>query len=129
MPLTIGVAAGRAQHARQHAQRGGLAGAVGADQAEQLAASDVEAEPVHRGEIAEAARELLDANHGIAGGLGHDAGPFSSSTSTGMPGLSSIAASPVTRTLTAYTNFTRSSAVCTFLGVNSASLAMKVTSP
>ena len=35
----------------------------------------------------------------------------------------------MTRTLTAYPSFTRSSVVCTVLGVNSASVAMTLTSP
>ena len=101
------VAGRRTQHAGQHAQRRCLAGAVGADQAEQLAARHIEAQRIHRGDLAEAARQALDVDRcagwigrGGGGGCVH-CGASSSRTSAGMPGLSSRAGSPTTRTLTA----------------------------
>src|SRR5690606_33289128 len=44
---------GRLQHAADQVEAGGLAGPVGADQAADLARSDVEREPVHGGNAAE----------------------------------------------------------------------------
>jgi len=119
--LEAGVAVARLQHPGQHAQRGGLAGPVGAHQPEQLTAPHRQRQGIDRHECAEASCQPLQLDDR---GLRIAHAGFSRRTSAGMPGLRSKRGSSVTRTLTAYTSFTRSSLVCTFLGVNSASLLM-----
>ncbi len=110
------VAGARPEDAGEHAQGGRLAGAVGADEPEELAGPHVEVEtgdgdarrlPARR---REASRETADRDRrcGDAGvgaqGCGRSAlhqRLSTSLTSAGRPGLSSSSASPVTRTLTA----------------------------
>ena len=58
-PATRNCARRRRQQAAQHAERRGLAGPVGAEQAENLAAGDGEAHVVDGDEGAEAAGEML----------------------------------------------------------------------
>ena len=116
--LQVGVALGRTQHARQHPQQGGLAGAIGTDQAEQLTGTDGEVRVVHRQHVSETARERThrDGGGGLTSGhLATRAGtlsataaprmthrfPNASRTSAGMPGLRSNASSPATWTFTA----------------------------
>ncbi len=57
-----GLAFGGIDQAAQQAQRGGLAGAVRSDQAEDLAARDFEIEMIDRRQLAEAARQVDGAN-------------------------------------------------------------------
>ena len=54
----LGLAFGGGQEASQHLHRGGLAAAVGAEEAEDLAAADGEAHAVHGGEAAEPLGEV-----------------------------------------------------------------------
>jgi hypothetical protein len=53
----------RTVEARDHVEHGRLAGAVGADQREDLPIADLEAEPAQRREAAEADREIFDTEH------------------------------------------------------------------
>ena len=52
MPSDGDLALGRAQDGRHHPQRGGLAGAVRADEREDLALGDLEVDAAHRLELA-----------------------------------------------------------------------------
>src|SRR5262249_59029763 len=115
-------AVGRQQSAREADGRR-LASAVGTDQTEHLARTDVEGEAVQRGHRAVPAR---DAGKGDRR-RGHFADP-GSSASTGMPGLSTPSRLSAV-TLMRYTSFERSSAVCTLRGVNSAFGEMNVIVP
>ena len=63
-----GVAAARTQDRGQHPQRGGLAGAVGTDQAEQFARTHGEREIAHRGHRAEAAGQAVRLDRRVATG-------------------------------------------------------------
>ena len=56
-------AAARRKQAAQHAEGGGLAGAVGPEQAEDLAAAHLEVDVVDGGEGAEFLDQLLDLDH------------------------------------------------------------------
>ena len=97
------VAGGGPQHAGEHAQRRGLAGAVRPDEAEQLAAADLEAQILDRGQLAEAAGEPLGADHRPVGHWALSRGASTGTsrrTSAGSPGFRSSSGSPVTRTLT-----------------------------
>ena len=58
-----GAATIEAKQRRQHRNGGGLAGAIGAKQAENFAFGDVEVEVVNRDEIAEALRQTVGLNH------------------------------------------------------------------
>jgi hypothetical protein len=60
-----GVAGARGQQAAEHADGGGLARAVGAEVAEDLAAGDVKRDGVDGGEVAEAAGEVGDLDDGV----------------------------------------------------------------
>ena len=60
------LAGGRRQQARQHLHGRGLAAAVRAEKAEDLAAFDGEIHPVDRGEIAETAGQIAGGDDGIA---------------------------------------------------------------
>ena len=65
----------RGQQPGEHLHRGGLAAAVGTQEAENLATPDAEIHPIHRGEVAEAHREVarLDGNLRLGvGRLRHD---------------------------------------------------------
>ena len=62
------VAAGDGQQAAEHAEGGGLAGAVGAEQAEDLAAPHPEAHPVHGREAAETPHQVVGRDHVAASG-------------------------------------------------------------
>ncbi len=73
------------QHARQHAERGGLARAVGPHQAEQRAGRHLERERVHRHQVAELPRQTLDRDSRTL----HCLLPTPNCTSAGMPGLRS----------------------------------------
>lgn len=122
--VQVRVARAGTEHAREHAQRRRLSGSIGTDETEQLPARHGEIEAAHRREASEVPAQPLHAY----GDVGHE--PDSSRrTSAGMPGLSARSVSFEIRTFAMYTSFTRSSVVWTFLGVNSASLAMKVTCP
>ena len=68
-PIHERVPRGRPQDPGEHAQGGGLAGAVRPHEAEQLAAPDLEAHPGDGGEIAEFAAEAFDAEEGIGHGF------------------------------------------------------------
>jgi hypothetical protein len=54
---------GRVEQPGEHAQSGGLAGAVGADQPEHFAARDLEIQAVDGRQLCEAAGEILGAHH------------------------------------------------------------------
>jgi hypothetical protein len=54
------------QETGQHAQRGGLAGAVGTEQPQDLASLDVERDLVHRADIIEILGKVFDTDHSIA---------------------------------------------------------------
>ena len=54
-----GLALGHRQQPGQHLHRGGLAAAVRSEKAEDLAAADAEAHPVHRDEVAEPPGQIL----------------------------------------------------------------------
>jgi hypothetical protein len=56
----LDAAAARAQDVERHAQRGGLAGAVAAEEAEDAAFGDREAELADRGELAEMLRDAVE---------------------------------------------------------------------
>ena len=62
-----GLARARRQQAGEHFHGGGLAAAVGAEEAEDLAAADAETHPVHGGEIAETPGQVagLDGHLGV----------------------------------------------------------------
>src|SRR5208282_4904724 len=53
------------EQAGDHRDGGGLAGAVGAEKAEQLAARDLEGDAIHRAELAESFGQALHADHGF----------------------------------------------------------------
>ena len=55
--INRGAAGGRSQQAAEHADRGGLAGAIAAKKSEHLAATDVERHPIDGLESAERARQ------------------------------------------------------------------------
>src|SRR5690606_34861578 len=94
--------------------RGRLAGAVGAEDAEDLAALDPKRQVAHRHQIAEAARQVLGLDDGVAHG---DSGR-SSSTNAGTPaGRRSCGSSMRTRTRT--TRSSRSVSLKRKEGVNS----------
>ncbi len=103
-----GVAGARLEDPSEHAQRGGLAGAVGTDEAEELAGADLEIEAGDRqplggcARLAETARQAAhrDRGRGLRRCCGRH-GVSTSLTSAGRPGLSSSPGSPVTRTFTA----------------------------
>ena len=59
-----GPAGGRPQEAAHHLERGRFAGAVGAEQAEDLAAADAEGDVVGRGEVAELLGQPVGLDHG-----------------------------------------------------------------
>ena len=84
-------AAVRLHHARQHAHRRGLAGAIGPDQAENLAAVDGETDmPSTAASPGKPLAKPIDGDNGrgrFAHGL--PAGSASSVASAGMPGTSS----------------------------------------
>ena len=77
----------RQQNAAEHAQRGGLAGAIRADESEDLAGGDFEGEAVDGEGLAETLRQPheLDGVHGCSA----PAGASRISASAGIPGLSS----------------------------------------
>ncbi len=79
----------RPHHSGEHAQRRGLAGAVGPDQPENLAAVDREGEAVDRGDVGESFDETVDADELNRLGHGLPAGKAWSVASAGMPGTSS----------------------------------------
>ncbi len=54
----FGVAVARQQHAAEHAQRGGFAGAVGPEESVDASRRDVEVDVIHRDLVAEFSREL-----------------------------------------------------------------------
>ena len=60
MPPTVAVPRGRLQQPAQHADRRGLAGAVAAEKAEDLALPHVERQVIDGDEVAEAPREIGD---------------------------------------------------------------------
>jgi hypothetical protein len=60
----------RLLEARQHAHEGGLAAARRAEQAEELLREDVEGEMVDRNGVAEALRDVLEADQRDGGGIG-----------------------------------------------------------
>ena len=60
-----GLARGRRQQARQHLHGRGLAAAVRAEKAENLAALDREIDPVDGGEIAETAGQVAGGDDGL----------------------------------------------------------------
>ena len=62
-------AAARRQQTAQHAKRGGLAGAVGAEQAEDLAAVHLEVDVIDRGEGAEFLHQLPHPHRGLTPAL------------------------------------------------------------
>ena len=64
------LAAVRGDQAGDHVEAGGLAGAVGAEQAGDLAALDVQGDVAHHLTLAEGAGDVLDAQAGRARGLG-----------------------------------------------------------
>src|SRR5690606_41918046 len=136
---------GGRQRAGDQGQRRHLPRPIRPDEGGQLARPHLECEAAHGDEVAEAAGKRGECDGG-AGGHGQccaaaeadDGGAASvatgsaltsNRTSAGTPGFSSSALSPAIATFTAYTSFTRSSAVCTLRGVNSASPAMKTTRP
>ena len=61
---------GGRQQGGEHLDRGGLAGAVGAEQAENLTGVDRKGEPVHRRKCAEAPGEGYDVQNDFAHGKG-----------------------------------------------------------
>ena len=61
-------AAGGREQAAQHAERGRLAGAVGPEQAEDLAALDLEADVIDGGESAEPPDQIVDLDHRLVRG-------------------------------------------------------------
>jgi hypothetical protein len=79
-PEHLGTTGGGLDEPEQGAQCGGLAGPVGAEEANDLASVDVEAEPIERREVTEALRGAVEADDGIADGrhgrapLGHVGG-------------------------------------------------------
>ncbi len=118
-------AAAGLHHARQHLERAGLAGAIRADQAEDLALGDLEADAAHRFEAAVALDETVDADrrrrtgrrrlrrhrlqrhcHRVA--RAGQLPPTRISPSAGMPGFAKPTA-PFNCTFTPTTCFTRSS--------------------
>jgi hypothetical protein len=62
-PVDRHAAAGRDQDAHQHANGGGLAGAVGPEKPEHLASLDGQIEVAHGRELAVRLREMLERNH------------------------------------------------------------------
>ena len=58
------------EQAAQHAKGRGLAGAVGAEQAEDFAAMDLEADMIDRGECAEPPDQIVDLDDSAAAGAG-----------------------------------------------------------
>src|SRR5688572_3334153 len=90
---------------------GRFAGTVGTDQAEHLAAPDVERDPFERAGGAVLLRHARELN-----GVTHCSG---NSASTGIPAFK-MPSRLSTLTLMRYTSFERSSAVWTVRGVNSA---------
>ena len=83
------VAARGREDAGQHAQGRGLAGAVGPDEAEQLAARDIERQPVHGDRDAERATEIAQRDRGSGAVLERHLAASPNRTSAGMPGLRS----------------------------------------
>src|SRR3546814_5100064 len=59
-PDHMGLAPGRLEQAAQHLEGGGFAGAIGTEQAEDLALAYLEAHAVGGGEVAEALGEVTD---------------------------------------------------------------------
>jgi hypothetical protein len=57
------------RHARDHPHGGGLAGAIGSEEPERLAAGDLEVDPVHGDELVEALGQLArqDQRRGVLG--------------------------------------------------------------
>ena len=62
-PVVEADLAGRREHAAEREHRGGLAGAVGAEQRDELAGADVQVDAVHDRDVAVAGREALDLEH------------------------------------------------------------------
>ena len=61
-------AIGGSQQGRQHGDRGGLAGAVWSEEAEDLAPPDREVHVIHGDEVAEPSSKVLDDDRGRMGG-------------------------------------------------------------
>ena len=59
-------AARRREQRRQHLDGGGLAGAVGAEEREDLARGDVERDVVDRCDLAERLHQIMNMNHAVA---------------------------------------------------------------
>src|SRR5690606_11771075 len=88
-----GLALARREEADQHLDRGGLAGAVGTEEAEHLAGCDGEGEVVDGGEAPESAGEAADRDRRVAGqgipahaAASTDSVPISSMKTSSMPG-------------------------------------------
>ena len=76
-PSTRSVAVGDRRDAADHAHRRGLAGAVGAEEAERLAAVHVDVDAVDRGEVAEALHQPAGVDQRqVVGGAGHVSPPY-----------------------------------------------------
>src|SRR5205814_1985053 len=123
-----GVAAGRDEETAEDADERRLAGAVRAEETEDLAARDLQRDAVERADGAEVLADVLDVDadvavgrRGVPRGARNDSGahsgvPFTPrSTSAAMPGLSFGFGSTIT--FTANTSSTRCARVCTLRGV------------
>ncbi len=77
------------KHARQHTERGGLAGPIRPDETEQLPPTDLEAELVDRGHVRESTNQPVETDGGFGGGRFHQESVSRSRTSAGMPGFRS----------------------------------------
>src|SRR5450759_804272 len=116
----------RAQQAADQPDGRCLARAVRANQAEHLAATDLERHVVDGDGCAEALGDTVEDDSGV--GHGRYFADSGTSASTGLPCFRTPRVLS-TETLMRYTSFDRSSAVCTLRGVNSAFGEMNVTVP
>src|SRR5438093_2740063 len=127
-PADRGRPLGRREQAAQHADGRGLARAVGAEDAEDLAGGDVERDAVHRREVAEALGEALDLDGRVPvrPEPRHRPAPSGAASIVASAGRPALRTPPVgsSATLTPNTRLARSSSVSAARGVNSDSLAI-----